>query len=134
MKISIIKEDSFVVIDDVAYNDLDISAVGSSIHAIQFDTTTNKGHIEYNNGTANEDITSISAYQSIVDAHIAQKATKDAEVTTLASNQTALAATYGWKREQEYPSIEECIHAILDDDLTALQVLRQAVKDKYPKE
>jgi len=133
MKISIIKEDSFVVIDDVAYNDLDISAVGSSIHAIQFDTTTNKGHIEYNNGTANEDITSISAYQSIVDAHIAQKATKDAEGTTLASNQTALAATYGWKREQEYPSIEECIHAILDDDLTALQVLRQAVKDKYPK-
>ena len=133
MKISIIKEDSFVVIDGIGYNDLDISAVGSTVRAIQFDTTTNKGHIEYNNGDANEDITSISAYQSIVDAHIAQKATKDAEVTTLASNQTALAATYGWKREQEYPSIEECIHAILDDDLAALQVKRKAVKDKYPK-
>ena len=41
--------------------------------------------------------------------------------------------TYDKKRKAEYPTIEECVHAILDDDLTALQVLRQAVKDKYPK-
>ena len=37
-------------------------------------------------------------------------------------------------RKAEYPTIQECVHAILDDDLDALQVLRQAVKDKYPKE
>jgi hypothetical protein len=36
-------------------------------------------------------------------------------------------------RKAEYPTIQECVHAILDDDLTALQVKRQAVKDKYPK-
>ena len=36
-------------------------------------------------------------------------------------------------RKTEYPTIQECVHAILDDDLDALQVLRQAVKDKYPK-
>jgi hypothetical protein len=41
---------------------------------------------------------------------------------------------YARSRQQEYPSIQECIHAILDDDLTALQEKRQAVKDKYPKE
>jgi hypothetical protein len=41
---------------------------------------------------------------------------------------------YARSRKTEYPSIEECVHAILDDDLDALQVLRQAVKDKYPKE
>jgi hypothetical protein len=41
---------------------------------------------------------------------------------------------YSRSRQQEYPSIQECIHAILDDDLTALQEKRQAVKDKYPKE
>jgi hypothetical protein len=41
---------------------------------------------------------------------------------------------YVRSRKAEYPTIEECVHAILDDDLTALQVLRQAVKDKYPKE
>ncbi len=40
---------------------------------------------------------------------------------------------YSRKREAEYPSIQECIHAILDDDLTALQEKRQAVKTKYPK-
>ena len=40
-----------------------------------------------------------------------------------------------WKRsrEAEYPLIQECVHAILDDDLTALQEKRQAIKTKYPK-
>ena len=40
---------------------------------------------------------------------------------------------YARKRKEEYPSIEECVHAILDDDLENLQILRQAVKDKYEK-
>ena len=40
---------------------------------------------------------------------------------------------YARKRRAEYPSIEECVHAILDDDLVALQAKRSAVKDKYPK-
>jgi len=44
------------------------------------------------------------------------------------------AQDYARKREFEYPLIRECVHAILDDDLDALQVKRQAVKDKYPKE
>ena len=44
------------------------------------------------------------------------------------------AQEYARKREAEYPSILECVHAILDDDLTALQEKRQAVKTKYPKE
>ena len=43
------------------------------------------------------------------------------------------AQEYARKRQAEYPSIEECVHAILDDDLTALQEKRQAVKTKYPK-
>ena len=43
------------------------------------------------------------------------------------------AQAYARSRKTEYPTIEECVHAILDDDLDALQVLRQAVKDKYPK-
>ncbi len=40
---------------------------------------------------------------------------------------------YVQKRQMEYPSIEECIHAILDDELEELQAKRQAVKQKYPK-
>ena len=42
-----------------------------------------------------------------------------------------------WKRNRqaEYPSIQDCIHALLDggDTLTELQEKRQAVKTKYPK-
>jgi len=36
-------------------------------------------------------------------------------------------------RLTEYPSVQECIHAILDDDLEALQAKRAAVKNKFPK-
>ena len=46
------------------------------------------------------------------------------------------AKEYQRDRKSEYPSIVDCVHALLDggDTLTDLQALRQAVKDKYPKE
>ena len=56
----------------------------------------------------------------------------DAEIARLQGVYDAQA--YSRNRLTEYPTIQECVHAILDDDLDALQVLRQAVKDKYPKE
>jgi hypothetical protein len=40
---------------------------------------------------------------------------------------------YARLRQTEYPSIQDCLHAILDDDLEALQVKRQEVKNRYPK-
>ena len=43
------------------------------------------------------------------------------------------AQEYARKRSPEYPSIEECVHAILDDQLDALQAKRSAIKAKYPK-
>jgi len=43
------------------------------------------------------------------------------------------AQEYARKREPEYPSIEECLHAILDDDLEALQAKRAEIKARYPK-
>ena len=43
----------------------------------------------------------------------------------------------GWikNRQAEYPSLIDCIHALLDggDTLTDLQAARQAVKDAHPK-
>ena len=43
-----------------------------------------------------------------------------------------------WKRNRqaEYPTHDDCIHALLDggDTLTNLQAKRQTIKDKYPKE
>tara|TARA_Y100000590_G_scaffold58131_1_gene61356 strand:+ start:5939 stop:6190 length:252 start_codon:yes stop_codon:yes gene_type:complete len=43
------------------------------------------------------------------------------------------ALDYKTKRKSEFPTVEECVHAILDDDLEALQAKRTAVKNKYPK-
>tara|TARA_R100000231_G_scaffold57533_1_gene47591 strand:- start:6 stop:287 length:282 start_codon:yes stop_codon:yes gene_type:complete len=42
---------------------------------------------------------------------------------------------YKIDRKSEYPSHEDCIHALLDggDTLSDLQEKRQAVKNKYPK-
>ena len=61
----------------------------------------------------------------------------DAEIT---AEQERLQAEYDAKvwernRQAEYPSLQDCIHALLDggDTLTDLQAARQAVKDKYPK-
>ena len=51
----------------------------------------------------------------------------------IAENKERIATQYQRDRQMEYPSIQECIHAILDDDLTALQAKRKLVKDKFPK-
>jgi len=40
---------------------------------------------------------------------------------------------YARKRQVEYPSVQECVHAILDDQLDALQAKRASIKTKYPK-
>jgi hypothetical protein len=58
----------------------------------------------------------------------------------IATKKTELQAEYDAKdwernRQAEYPSLQDCIHALLDggDTLTDLQAARQAVKDQYPK-
>ena len=42
---------------------------------------------------------------------------------------------YKFEREMEYPTLNECIHALLDggDTLKQLQKKRTAVKKKFPK-
>ena len=63
--------------------------------------------------------------------------TTDEETTAINAKVVALQTEYdndyARKREAEYPSIQECVHAILDDDLDALQVKRADIKKKYPK-
>jgi len=58
----------------------------------------------------------------------------------IATEQARLQAEYDakdWERNrlEQYPSLQDCIHALLDggDTLTDLQAQRQAVKDTYPK-
>ena len=61
-------------------------------------------------------------------------------VADIEAKMTELQAEYDaeeWKRnrQSEYPSHEDCIHALLDggDTLTELQAKRTATKTKYPK-
>ena len=58
--------------------------------------------------------------------------TTDAEKTNIDAKLSELQIIDN--RKKEYPTIEECVHAILDDTLTDLQEKRTAVKNKYPKE
>ena len=95
----------------------------------------------------NKHITKLTAVLSLVGGEVS---TSDYEIFEYSSGQTPPtieeiqteynrlqaeydAQEYARNRKLDYPSIEECLHAILDDDLTALQEKRQAVKDKYPK-
>ncbi len=55
----------------------------------------------------------------------------DTEIKRLQADYDA--QDYARKRKAEYPTIEECVHAILDDTLTELQTKRAEVKAKYPK-
>jgi hypothetical protein len=59
----------------------------------------------------------------------------EAEIETAHSEWQAEfdAQEYARLRKAEYPSIEECVHAILDDDLEALQAKRAEIKARYPK-
>ena len=69
MKVSIIKEDGTVVKDGVAYTGLDLSALPSEFHALQWDGDS--GDLETKDGNKNPinaDITDFSPYQFCLDA------------------------------------------------------------------
>ena len=58
MKLTIIVDDQAVYKDRVSFNPVDVSAAPSNVHALQFDTVTNTGHIEFKDGQ-NQTITSL---------------------------------------------------------------------------
>lgn len=132
MKISIIKEDNAVVIDGIGFLEMDLSSVGTDVHAIQFDTETSKGHIEYKDDRVNEEITDITPYQSIIDSH-AQKKT---ELDTQEQEAKAFEETYVYKRSVAYPSIEEQMDMLYWDKIngtTTWEDAVAAVKEANPK-
>ena len=133
-KVTIIKTDSVVYVDNYWISEMDVSSVASNIHAIQWDGSN--GHIEYNDGKKNEEITDISPYQSIIDDHATKKAEQEAAEQAEVDAQTALEASYEWKRQQEYPPAGEYLDGIVKDDTAQVNKYIadcQAVKDKYPK-
>ena len=136
--LTIIKDDGFVSVDGVGYTGLDCSSLDSNVHAVQFDGTN--GHVEYKDSTANLDIDSISSYSTIVNVHTAKTtaiATANAEA---ASAQTALEATYSWKRindeTTQYASVGDQLDQQYKDLLNGTTTWKDgiaAVKTAHPK-
>ena len=77
MKISIIREDKMVVKNGIGISGLTLSSCPSDTWAVQWDTTTEKGHVEKNDLSV-EPITSLGVYQACVDEYDAEKAIIDA--------------------------------------------------------
>ena len=72
MKITIVQDDGVVGIDG-EFRQVDLSSLDPLIHAIQFDTTKDRGHIEYDEDESgkrqpNLIITDIAAFQPYIDA------------------------------------------------------------------
>ena len=126
MKISIINPDSTVVIDGLGFDSLDLSTISSTTHAIQFDTATSTGHVEYNDGTANEAITSIAAYQSIIDAW---QVVKDAQPVELTAQEILNNESLGYLASTDWYITRhaETAVAVPADVTTARAAAREAI-------
>jgi len=81
MKLSIIRVDKTVIKDEVGYIVDNLDWLDSKIHAIQWDT--DKGEIEYGDGSENTAITDITPYnQSLTDWETAKNKEAAADVVT----------------------------------------------------
>jgi hypothetical protein len=58
MKLTIIVDDQAVYKNKVSFSPVDLSATPSNVHALQFDTETGTGHIEFKDAP-NQEITSL---------------------------------------------------------------------------
>ena len=79
-------------------------------------------------------------YDNDLDTIIWQNGTTPIPVAEIEAKMVEVQAEYDaeeWKRnrQKEYPTLQDCIHALLDggDTLTELQAKRTATKNKYPK-
>jgi len=83
-------------------------------------------------GVIDEDLEQIEWYSQ----HVEQPSNEDIQAKLDELQAIEDAKQYQRDRKTEYPSIEDCVHALLDggDTLTDLQEARQAIKDKYPKD
>tara|TARA_R110000824_G_scaffold101901_5_gene241944 strand:- start:1790 stop:2212 length:423 start_codon:yes stop_codon:yes gene_type:complete len=136
--LTIVKDDSAVSVDGVGLGEIDCTSLASNVHAVQFDGTN--GHIEYNDGTETEAITSISAFSTITDAHAAKITANDTATAEAEATQTALEDTYGWKRVNDATTKYATLGDQLDqqykdavNDTTTWKDAIAAVKAAHPK-
>ena len=130
--ITIVAEDKCIVLDG-EHLKFDFP-IDETIWAIQWNGTS--GHIEFNDGTPNETITSFLDYQYLVDAYNIEKQ-RLADEEAQAAIDAEAAITYAEKRVAEYPPMEDYLDGIVKGDTAQVDKYIAdclAVKDKYPKE
>ena len=135
--LTIVKDDKYVAVDGHGLTLSEVS-LPANVHAIQWNGTN--GWIEYNDGTENETISSISAYSTITDNHATLKAANATAETEAAEAQTALEATYSWKRKNDetirYADIGEQLDQQYHDAVNGTTTWKDgiaAVKAAHPK-
>ena len=101
-----------------------------NILAIQWDGS--KGHIEYNDGTPNKDITEFPELESLTAKHAQAKI--DAEAKSVADEKKRVdARTWEENRYANYPAIQEQLDDIYHNGIDGWKATIKVTKDKYPK-
>ena len=75
MQLTIIRDDNVVLVDGRALP-VDLGMLPANLHAVQWDGAS--GHIEYNDGTLNKQLTDIAPYAAVVAAWTAARDAADA--------------------------------------------------------
>ena len=83
MKLTVVPSDKTIIIDTegVVCSNVDLSWIPTDVHAMHWDSSTNKGHVEYIDGATKadgtqkwpEDITEIGIWQQAVTDHANEK-------------------------------------------------------------
>jgi hypothetical protein len=103
MRVAIVPFDNIVTVDGQSLR-IDCSSFASlsGVHAVHWDSEKNRGHIQYDNSDldepddyrANENITSIAAYQDVIVAFNAAKTVEDAKPTLQVVNPLSIRQFY----------------------------------------
>ena len=149
MEIRIIKgkveSDQTVYKDGVGVFGVDFSGVASDLWALNWDSVTKTGEIEWATGPVpNQPVTSEAEIDSALDGVTLQTmlTRRQAKIDAAEAAEAAEAAAaptpnpeWMQNRQLEYPNIDELVVALYDtEDKAALDAKRAAVKAKWPKD
>lgn len=126
-KITIVKDDNIVIVDGVERT-VDCTGQAANLHAVQWNGSA--GEVEYNDGTPNAVIDSISAYQSLIDAHTAAAPVEQTEAEWLADQ------TYDVARVSKYGELGEQLDMQYKDAVNGTTTWKDhiaKVKSDFPK-
>ena len=131
MKLTIIPVDKTIILDGevVVCNNVDLSWIASDVHAVQWDSTTSKGQVEYNDLSKFPTyITEIGDWQQAVTDHANEKTAAAAaleaarnHLTEVKDHRNWLLAVSDWTRLDDV--------TLAADKKTAWQTYRQALRD-----